>query len=271
MNAPRPRARTLSNWRSVRAWEHATRDQVRRHRALWLHGWCIGFLVLACMWATTHLLMLVDAHSLAARYFLTLGVGYLVFLGVLRWWAGRLVGERGDGDVPDPPDFVDGVPQGAGRVDAGPSFEAGGGGDFGGGGASAGFDMPSDTASAAGDLASGALEAAGSADEGAIVVVPVVVVFLAGLLVLFGVGSLLLLYFGSEVLLAVAVEIAFGYVSARTAVRMAREGWLNAAVRLTWKPLLGALVCAVVLGALVDRFVPEARSLPQAVKMMRGR
>nr|WP_255428115.1 hypothetical protein [Ramlibacter cellulosilyticus] len=247
---------------------------MRRHRPLWLHGWCIGLVVLASMWGASHLQMVLGSDSLALRYAVTLGVGYLAFLCVLRWWAGRLVGERGSGgDVPDPADFVD-LPQGSsgcGSVDGTPAFESGGGGDFGGGGASASFDMPSDTASAAGDLATGALEAAGSADEGAIVVVPVVVVFLAGLAVLFGVGSLLLLYFGSEVLLAVAVELAFGYVSARTAVRMAREGWLTAAVRLTWKPLLGALVCAVIVGALLDRFVPEAKSLPQAVKVMRGR
>ena len=50
------------------------------------------------------------------------------------------------------------------------------------------------------------------------------VVFLAGLLVLFGFGSLLLLYFGWEVLLTVAVEIAFGYVSGRTAVRLSPNG-----------------------------------------------
>jgi hypothetical protein len=98
----------------------------------------------------------------------------------------------------------------------------------------------------------------------------VVVVFLAGCLVVFGAGSLLLLYFGSEALLTVAVEVAFGYVSARTAVRMAREGWLTAAVRLTWKPLLGALVCAVLLGGLVDHFLPQARSLPHAVQLVRG-
>ncbi len=79
----------------------------------------------------------------------------------------------------------------------------------------------------------------------------------------------MLLYFGWEVLLAVAVEIAFGYVSARTAVRLAREGWLSAAVRLTWKPLAGAIVCAVLLGALIDAFVPQARSLPHAVQLLR--
>lgn len=61
-----------------------------------------------------------------------------------------------------------------------------------------------------------------------------------------------MLYFGWEALLPLAVELAFSYVSARTAVRVVREGWLTAAVRLTWKPMLGALLCAVLLGAVMD-------------------
>ncbi|WP_201522702.1 hypothetical protein, partial [Klebsiella pneumoniae] len=60
------------------------------------------------------------------------------------------------------------------------------------------------------------------------------------------------------------------YATARAAVGVERAGWLPAAVRLTWKPLLGALLCAVVLGAALDRFLPDARSLPQAVRMLQG-
>ena len=66
-----------------------------------------------------------------------------------------------------------------------------------------------------------------------------------------------------------AVELAFSFASARTAVRVAREGWLLEAVRLSWKPLLGALACAVLLGALLDYFVPEANSLLQAIRLLR--
>lgn len=99
--------------------------------------------------------------------------------------------------------------------------------------------------------------------------VPVVAIFLIGVAIVFGAGALALLYFGSEALLAVAIEVAFSYVSARAAVRVAREGWLTAAVRLTWKPLLGALFCAVVLGAVLDRFMPQVNSLPEAVRVLK--
>ena len=102
------------------------------------------------------------------------------------------------------------------------------------------------------------MDVLGGADEGAVVVIPVVAIFLIGAAVFLGAGSLLLLFFGFEVLLTVAVELAFSYVSARAAVRMVREGWMSAAVRLTWKPLLGALACAVALGAAIDHFIPAA-------------
>ncbi|UUZ70317.1 hypothetical protein LP416_15420 [Polaromonas sp. P2-4] len=46
--------------------------------------------------------------------------------------------------------------------------------------------------------------------------------------------------------------------------------WMSAAVRLTWKPLLGAIACAVALGATMDHFVPAANSLPQAIKLVRA-
>jgi len=109
---------------------------------------------------------------------------------------------------------------------------------------------------------------AGAADEGAVIVVPVVAIFLVCVAIVLGAGSLVLLYFSWDALLAVAVEVAFSYVSARAAVRVAREGWLMAAVRLTWKPLLGAVACAVILGAVLDHFMPQVNSLPEAVRVL---
>lgn len=266
----------MADWRAVRAWEVDTRHELRNRHTLWLHGWCIGLLVLGAMWLSAHLQMLLGSESLALRYVLTLGVGYAVFLLMLRAWAGQLLGrEQGLGDLADGLDLPDvggdvadaaiDAARGAGQV-----WRSGGGGDFGGGGADASFGDAIDGGGAVGELAGGALEAAAGADEAAVVVVPVAVLFLAGCLVLFGVGSLLLLYFGSEVLLAVAIEVAFSYVAARTAVRVVREGWVGAAVRLTWKPLLGAVLCAVLLGGLIDWFVPQAHSLPHAVKLVRA-
>jgi hypothetical protein len=234
--------KVLSNWRSVRLWESAFERDLHRRHSLRTHGLLLGTGTLLLMWAVSALQMRAGNDSLALRYAVTLGVGYLGYLGLLRWWAQRLVEGRTEID-PDIPDVLDLTSNHATHVEA-------------------------SDASAIGDLAGGALEAAASADEGAVIVVPVVAIFLVGIALVTGAGALALLYFGWDALLAVAVEIAFSYVSARAAVRVAREGWLTVAVKLTWKPLLGALLCAVLLGAVIDRFMPQVNSLPQAVRVL---
>lgn len=234
--------KVLSNWRSVRLWESAFERDLHRRHSLRTHGLLLGTGTLLLMWAVSALQMRAGNDSLALRYAVTLGVGYLGYLGLLRWWAQRLVEGRTEID-PDIPDVLDLTSNHSAHVEA-------------------------SDASAIGDLAGGALEAAASADEGAVIVVPVVAIFLVGIALVTGAGALALLYFGWDALLAVAVEIAFSYVSARAAVRVAREGWLTVAVKLTWKPLLGALLCAVLLGAVIDRFMPQVNSLPQAVRVL---
>lgn len=234
--------KVLSNWRSVRLWESAFERDLHLRHSLRTHGLLLGTCTLLLMWAVSALQMRAGNDSLALRYAVTLGVGYLGYLGLLRWWAQRLVEGRTEID-PDIPDVLDLTSNHATHVEA-------------------------SDASAIGDLAGGALEAAASADEGAVIVVPVVAIFLVGIALVTGAGALALLYFGWDALLAVAVEIAFSYVSARAAVRVAREGWLTVAVKLTWKPLLGALLCAVLLGAVIDRFMPQVNSLPQAVRVL---
>ena len=248
--------KVLSNWRSVRLWETQVERDLHRNYSLRTHGILIGSFTLLLMWCVSALQMhLLHVDSLAVRYFLTLGIGYLGYLLVLRWWAKRLVeGRTLDVDL-DAPDVEFGGGRGGGSGSHGHvNLGDGGGGGGGDGGLS--------------DMAGGALEVAGGADEGAIIVVPIVAVFLICVAVVLGAGSLVLLYFSWDALLAVAIEIAFSYVSARAAVRVAREGWLMAAVRLTWKPLLGAVICAVALGALLDRFMPQVNSLPEAVRVL---
>ncbi|HWT17444.1 MAG TPA: hypothetical protein VN280_00875, partial [Variovorax sp.] len=203
--------KVLSNWRSVRLWETQVERDLHRNYSLRTHGILIGTFTLLLMWGVSALQMHVfDVQSLAVRYLLTLGVGYLGYLLVLRWWARRLVeGRAADFNV-DAPDMDFGTGRSGGGSRSHASFGEGHG-EGGGSGLS--------------DVASGAFDVVGASDEGAIVVVPVVAVFLICVAVLFGAGSLVLLYFSWDALLAVAVEVAFSYVSARAAVRVAREGW----------------------------------------------
>ncbi len=236
-----------SDWRSVRLHETQVERDLHREYDLRTHGLLIGSATLLLMWGVSSLVMHFGTQSLALRYLFTLGVGYGAYLLILRWWAQRLAEGRTHVDV----DIPDILPDGG--TDTGYAGLANADG------------------TGLGDLAGGALEAAGSADEGAVIVVPVIAIFLIGIAIVFGAGWLAMLYFGSDVLLAVTLEVAFSYVSARAAVRLAREGWLPAAVRLTWKPLLGAVVCAVLLGVAIDHFMPQVNSLPGAVRMLLGR
>lgn len=277
MNTPRPphsRPAPRPGFVRIRLTEKALVHHLRRRHALWLHGWAIGLLTLGAMVAASALLRHAGVDALAWRYALALGVGYAVYLLLLRIWAGMLLDKSpSDSSVDIPADMpLDGSRSGTGCD----SICAGGGGDFGGGGASGGFDA------AAGDdgghalpevpmdWGADAVEAVGGVvgDEGAIVVIPVLAVFGAVLAALLGGGWLLLLYFGSEALLAVAVEVAFAYTAARTVVRIERQGWLLAAIRLSWRALLCALLFAVALGALLDHLAPQAHSLPQAAAQL---
>ncbi|RYX96575.1 MAG: hypothetical protein EOO28_06560 [Comamonadaceae bacterium] len=279
--------KNLSNWRSIRLVESRLQHDLRQRHSFRLHGMCIGLVTLALTWGVSHVQMRLGVDSLAVRYLVSLGIGYLGYLLMLRIWAGALVdrpnrngpGENsGNADLFDIADLAQAWPSGGPRgASVMPDLKSGGGGDFAGGGASGDFSGPGDVpwlpetvGDGVGGLASEALDAAASADEGAIVVVPVAIIFLLGCAVFLGAGTLLLLYFGWEALLAVAVELAFSYVTARSAVRIVREGWLSAVLRLTWKPLLGTVICAFILGAGLDYFVPAADSLPHAIRLLRA-
>ena len=102
------------------------------------------------------------------------------------------------------------------------------------------------------------------------VLIPVLLIFALALVSFVGAGLLLLLLFGTDVLLAVAVELAFAWAAARTATRLQRQGWLTAAIRLSYKPLLAALISATLLGAAIDYLAPGARTLPEAVRLLRS-
>jgi len=257
---------------------HHLASTLQQRYSLRLHGFLIGGFTLLIMWCTSHVQMLLGMETLALRYLITLSVGYIGYLLVLRLWAARLVQRDDDdsdsgagdaveaaGDVADM--ALDAVSWRGGQGmplprSGGSVHTSSGSGDFGPG--------LSDAGSGLGDLASGAADAVSGADEGAVVVIPIVAIFLIGSAIVFGAGALAMLFFGWDVLLTVAVELAFSVVTARAAMGVEREGWLSAAVRLTWKPMLGAVVCAVALGFAIDHFLPHVNSLPEAVRAMQS-
>ena len=251
-----------------------TRRLQERHW-LRLHAALTGGLSLAGMSLLSLGLLHVGMDSMALRYGISLACGYLLYLLLVRLWAGCML--RRDWNLGDvPADLPGGLVRTAGPDVAG-GFESGQGGSFGGGGAQGdwGSDSASllDSAPSLGEVASSGSSGIdigdlGGLDEGAVVVVPVLLLFAGLLLAVTGAGSLLWLVFGADLFLTVAVEVAFALLMTRTLYVVEREGWLLAALRMSWKPMLGALVAAVLLGALADWCFPQADTLVQVLRSL---
>lgn len=266
--------RGLSKWTRVQLMrETRMRRRLQQRHWLRLHALLTGGLSLGCMLALSWGLLHAGVHSMGLRYGLALGSGYVIYLLLVRLWAGCML--RQDwGDAPL--DFPSSSHNKVLSADAG--MESGQGGAFSGGGASGQWseaggvplELPalSDTAS----VSSSALDVPGldALDGDGVVLVPVLLLFAGLLLLATGAGSLLWLVMGSELFLAVAMEVAFALLMARTLYVVEREGWLLAALRLSYKPMLSALVLAVVFGAVADWLFPHADTLAQVIKALSG-
>ena len=251
------------------------RRRLQKRHWLRLHAALTGGISLGVMSLLSLALLHAGVHSMAVRYGVALVAGYLLYLLLVRLWAGCML--RRDWDVGEAPSDTPGFSGGSSKssaVDAA-GFESGQGGSFGGGGAGGQWDggahlgeLPSPSSGTG--LPDVDLSGVDGLDEGAIVVVPVLLVFAALLVAVTGTGSLLWLVFGTDLFLTVAVEVAFALLMARTLYVVEREGWLLAALRISWKPVLGALVTAVVLGAVADCFFPQADTLVQVLRVLRA-
>ncbi len=253
--------------------EQQMRRQLQSRHWLRLHAWLTGLFTLAVMTALSAVLLHAGMHSMALRYGLVLAAGYGVYLLLVRLWAEAMLRRSWDGPGDLPVDLSwpgDGSPGGPNPL------ESGQGGSFAGGGASGSWDSGGE---ALGSVAENLAEGAGgvdlsagldAADAEGVILLPVLLVFGLLLLALTGAGSLLWLMFGSELFLAVAVEVSFALLMARTLYVMEREGWLLVALRLSWKPVLGALLVTVALGWAGDFFFPQADSLAQVVRALRA-
>jgi hypothetical protein len=238
----------------------------------WLrwHSFLLASVTFAVAWGASATLMRAGVGLLALRWPLALVMAYTVFIGLLWLWCRWLLSrEQADGDpgleLPDVEFSRDGGRAGPAREPAAGADGAGGGG--GGGGGPLDADAAVDTA---GDVAGSVLEAAASADEGIVIAVPLAVVAGIAALIAGGLGVAVFGLFGVEVLLGVAVEIAIAAAGGALAYRARREGWLAHALSRTIKPMLILLLIVVALGAVIDHWMPQAGSLPRAVKLLSG-
>lgn len=252
--------------------EQQVRSDLLSRRWLRLHVCCIALLTLAVCWGLSALLMRAGVQPLALRHALALTGAYAAYLGLMHLWARWMLARDSDLGAADAMDAADGLAElwrPTCREASSIGVPRAGGGDFAGAGASGHWDGAADALSTGRSVA-GAVADAADLDEAAVVVVPLAVVVAAALLLATALGFAVFGLFGIDILLGVAVEIAFASAGGALALRARREGWLLHVVRRTAGPMAVVLVATVAAGLLIGHWLPEAQSLPQAIRLMQG-
>ena len=192
------------------------------------------------------------------RYLISFGIAYLMFLLLLWLWLRTRADDYRADNYIDIPDFTGHHPS---PSSAGNPV-SGGGGDFGGAGASAHYDMDSGNilgVSDSGDVASDALGAAAEAEEFAI---PLVVLIFIGVLLM---SSFFMIYSAPVLFAELIVD---GVLSASLYHRLRgleTNHWLETAIRRTvWPFLLTALIVSA-SGWAMKVYAPEAHSIGDVV------
>ncbi len=200
------------------------------------------------------MLLQAGVTSMALRYPLALLLAYGVFLLLLWLWL-RTKAE----DYVDMPDLSGLLPNGSGSST--PSFE-GGGGNFGGGGASGSFDGPASTALPDVD-ASPLADAAGAVGDTDELAIPLIAVaFALGL----ALASLYVIYLAPVLFAELLVDGALSYALYRRIKATGSPHWLKSAVRRTVLPfvLTGMFVAAA--GAAMAAYAPGAHTIGQVMQ-----
>jgi Ca2+/Na+ antiporter len=242
---------------------------IRRRRWMLLHALLLATLTCSLAWAISHVLLLRGVEAMWLRYAVAITLGYAVYLLLVRLWAAYLASKEKASDH-----MQGDWPSGGGSRNSTGSkaqteeveFVSYGGGDFAGAGAGGSFEE------AGAELASQAVSEATSLipdvdiDEAAVVLIPVVLVIalFAAVAAMLGVGIAAL--FGIDLLLGAAVEVALASYAASVAVKARHEGWLKFMLRRTFVPFLVLLIAGVLSALAVQYVVPQANSMPKAIK-----
>lgn len=196
-------------------------------------------------------------ESMAWRYPLALAVAYLFFLFLIWLWL-----RTNADDYADLPDLANLSPPSP-RGNVVPEFQSGGGGDFGGGGASATFDGPApplaDASPPALDSIGDVVGPVAEADELAI---PLVAIALAiGL----AVASLYVVYIAPVLLAEVLVDGALSYALFRYLRGRDPQHWLPTAISRTVLPFAITAVFLALVGAGMSAYAPGTASIGEVV------
>ena len=201
---------------------------------------------------TSFLLLQSGMYSMAMRYPLALAVAYLVFLLLL--WLWLRAKDEDFSHISDLPDVIPDVSIG----DISTPFQSGGGGDFGGGGASGSFDdgIGSETNNAVSEAFSSVGD---GADELAIPLLAII--FALGT----AVASLYVVYVAPTLFAELLVDGVLSYTLYNHLHKVETHYWLSTAFKKTIIPLLMTGVFLVISGALMAHYAPGSKSIGEVI------
>lgn len=224
---------------------------------------------------TTKAFLALGLETMHWRWPIALLASYLGFLLCVRLWLsyvglGRYL-DDGLGRHLDFPDLAISNSGGSSGGSGGLSLEnvlprIPGGGQFGGGGASADFSLPADSApsgiaSSLGDTVKEAV--GGSSDEGCLVLLAI----LALLAAIFGVG-IYVIWQAPALLAEVAFEGALAAGLVKPLRRIEDPGWIGGALRASAIPFLLIFACTMAIAFLAESHAPEASTLVEAIRIL---
>lgn len=230
----------------------------------------------------TKLLLVLGVDSPLWRWPLAVFAAYgASLLGIRVWLAyvglGRHLGrDDGDGSL-EIPDLnfsggsgSSGSSYGSGfRMPELPADASYASGNFGGGGASgdyAALDAGGSLGDALPEIKLPDVDL-GGADEGCLPIL-VLLLILALLAAVFGVG-VYIVWQAPYLLTEAAFEAALAAGLVRSARRVDDPGWIGGAMRASWKPFLWILLLTCAAAAVVEYYVPQARTLLEAIHLLR--
>lgn len=245
-------------------------ELVRRFWLRWHMGVIVTATVATGIVANTALLS-IPIHAMAWRWLLVVAISYFAFFGCVRVWL-AYVGAR--------PFYNDDRWNELGQIDPGSGTGTGhwhgGGGEFGGAGASGGFDtgaadaldVPLDSAGStlSDSWPSGAEDALSAADNEGCAIVILGIVLAAVLSALAG-SAIYLVVMAPEMLGDAAFSAMLAGGLLRSVRRMDEFGWKGSVIKSTWKPAVGIAAFAWLAGLVATHFVPGARTLAEVLML----
>ncbi|HSF43561.1 MAG TPA: hypothetical protein VLT87_27455 [Thermoanaerobaculia bacterium] len=225
---------------------------------------------------SSFVLLKLGVDSMALRYPVAVALAYGVFLLLLRIWLRLQRDSWQSADLPDVVDLGEAVLDGAGSLARGAGRFAGGGGNFGGAGASANFDAPPATLAmtppspapavravpkSGGGGKGGGFNFGFDLDEGGLLVLVAVLV-----IAVTSMGAVIWILWTAPALLAEVLVDGLVMTGLYRRLKNAPEPeyWLASAIRRTWIPAAVVALLFSFSGYLLQKAVPEARSIGAA-------